>query len=163
MCHSISYSHILPLYLQYNLVRLPADQEILSLSHVLGNHKRHTCAARALCKYSALVFIQRHVKKWIAERAVARNLSALPFQSDILVIIQEFLLKSNLLSHPILALALKNDTILVIARIRAHTRTRFSYAASQSTVRTSDAIVVSREFTAHFPPCSFFACSRFPS
>ena len=163
MCHSISYSHILPLYLQYNLVRLPADQEILSLIQVLGNHKRHYAAAGALCKYSALVFIQRHVKKWIAERALARNLSALPFQSDILIIIQEFMLKSNLISHPILALALKNDSILVIARIRAHTRLSFSYVTSQTTVRTSDAFVVSREFAAHFPSCSFFACSRFPS
>ena len=161
MRQSISYSHILPLYLQYNLVRLPADQEILSLSQVLGNHKRHYAAARALCKYSALVFIQRQVKKWIAARAIARNLSLFPFQSDILTIIQEFMLKAHLISHPILALALRSNSILVIARIRAHTCFRFAHATLRTTARTSDAFIVSRDFASHFPSAFFPVCARF--
>ena len=161
MSQSISYAHILPLYLQYNLVRLPADQEILSLSQVLDNHKKHFESARALCKYSALVFIQRHIKKWIVARATARCLSLLPFQSDILTIIQEFMLKDHHIHHPILALALRSNSTLVIARIRTHTWFRDAHATLRTTVRTSDAFIVSRDFASHFPSAFFPVCSRF--
>ena len=161
MSQSISYAHILPLYLQYNLVRLPADQEILSLNQVLDNHKTHFASAGALCKYSALVFIQRHIKKWIVARATARCLSLLPFQADILTSIMEFMLKDYHIHHPILALALRGNSTLVVARIRSHTCFREAHDSLRTLVRTADAFIVSREFSSHFPSAFFPVCSRF--
>ena len=161
MSQSISQSHILPLYLQFNLVRLPAGQEFLSLNQVLEKHKTHFASAGALCKYSALVFIQRHLKKWIAARAIYRGLLLLPLQADILTSIKEFMLKDYHIHHPILALALRGNSTLVVARIRTHTCFREAHDSLRTLVRTADAFIVSREFSSHFPSAYFPVCSRF--
>ena len=161
MSQSIRQSHILPLYLQVNLVRLPAGQELLSLNQVLDKHKTHSASAEALCKYSALVFIQRHVKKWIAARATARGLLLLPFQDDILAYIMNFLLKDFHIHHPILALALRGNSTLVVARISSHTGFRGAHYSLRTPGRTADAFIVSREFSSHFPSEFFPVCSRF--
>ena len=161
MSQSIRQSHILPLYLQVNLVRLPAGQELFSLNQVLDNHKTHSASAEALCKYSALVFIQRHVKKWVAARATARGLLLLPFQDDILAYIMNFLLKDFHIHHPILALALRGNSTLVVARISSHTGFRGAHYSLRTPGRTADAFIVSREFSSHFPSEFFPVCSRF--